>query len=92
MQKVCQNCKKNFEIDDEDFNFYEKIKVPPPTFCPRCRLARKLVWRNERSLYKRTCDFCKENIISMYKPNTLFPVYCHDCWWSDKLYRLGIFV
>lgn len=84
MEKNCQNCKKNFKIDSEDQNFYKKIAVPPPTFCPECRLARKLVWRNERSLYKRTCDLCKENIISMYKENAEFPVYCHDCWWSDK--------
>ncbi|MEI8174728.1 MAG: hypothetical protein WCG28_02135 [bacterium] len=82
--QVCQNCKKKFEIADEDFKFYEKIKVPPPTFCVECRLIRKLVWRNERSLYKRNCDLCKKNIISMYKTDAIFPVYCHECWWSDN--------
>jgi len=37
--KQCQNCKKDFTVEPEDFNFYEKIsgsasggKVPPPTF------------------------------------------------------------
>lgn len=84
MQKTCQACNINFEIEKEDLNFYEKIKVPPPTFCWKCRLARKLVWRNERSLYKRTCDLCKKNLISMYKADVPFPVYCHECWWSDK--------
>ena len=82
--KICQNCKKDFTIGDEDFNFYEKIKVPPPTFCWICRLARKLIWRNERSLYKRNCDLCKKSIISMFKQSAQFPVYCHECWWSDK--------
>ena len=84
MQKTCQTCKKDFGIEQEDLNFYEKIKVPPPTFCPKCRLARKLVWRNERSLYKRACDLCERNIISMFKPDAPFPVYCHECWWGDK--------
>jgi len=74
----------DFAIEPEDFNFYERVKIPPPTFCPQCRLARKLVWRNERSLYKRKCDLCKEDIISMYKPTAPFPVYCHECWWSDN--------
>jgi hypothetical protein len=32
--KICQNCKDEFEIEPEDFKFYEKIKVPSPTFCP----------------------------------------------------------
>jgi len=51
-QKVCQNCQKEFTIEPEDFAFYEKIKVPAPTFCPECQLKRKLVWRNERTLFK----------------------------------------
>jgi len=41
--KNCQNCKKDFTIEPEDFNFYEKIKVPPPTFCPECRLQRRIL-------------------------------------------------
>ncbi len=82
--RICQNCKSEFIIEPDDFSFYEKIKVPPPTFCPECRLVRKLVWRNERSLYKRKCDLCKAEIISMYKPEVEFPVFCSSCWWSDK--------
>lgn len=81
---ICQNCKTSFYIEPDDFNFYEKIKVPAPTFCPGCRLQRRAAWRNERSLHKRTCDLCKKNIISIYTPGARFPVYCHDCWWSDK--------
>jgi hypothetical protein len=34
---ICQNCKKDFTIELDDFRFYEKIKVPPPTFCPEYR-------------------------------------------------------
>ena len=55
--KKCQNCKKDFTIEVEDFNFYEKIKVPPPTFCPECRHIQRLASRNVKSLYKRVCDF-----------------------------------
>ncbi|KKP85763.1 MAG: hypothetical protein UR88_C0008G0008 [Candidatus Nomurabacteria bacterium GW2011_GWA1_35_8] len=82
--KVCQNCKKDFTIESEDFKFYEKIKVPMPTWCPECRLVRKILWRNERALYKRQCNNCKKNIISVYNSDSLFNIYCHDCWWSDK--------
>lgn len=84
-QKVnCQNCKNNFVIEPDDFSFYEKIKVPPPTFCPECRLQRRLMFRNERSLYKRICDLCKENIISVYSPKSIYKVYCPSCFHSDK--------
>lgn len=84
MNQTCQNCKNSFVIEPDDLSFYEKMKIPSPTFCVKCRLARRLAWRNERSLYHRNCDLCKNNMISMYKPNTHFPVYCHECWWSDK--------
>ncbi|MDO8641589.1 MAG: hypothetical protein Q7R33_08655, partial [Nitrosarchaeum sp.] len=42
------------------------------------------VWRNERKLYKRDCDLCKKSFIFMYPKDTIFPVYCRDCWLSDK--------
>ena len=80
----CQNCHKDFTIEPEDFLFYEKIKVPAPTFCPECRRQRRFCFRNERSLYKRKCDLCKKEGISMYSIEVPFPVYCHECWWSDK--------
>ncbi len=82
--RTCQNCKNQFAIEPDDFGFYEKIKVPPPTFCWRCRLQRRLTWRNERALYKRNCDLCQNPIFSMYPAGTKFPVYCHNCWFSDQ--------
>ncbi|MFA6177774.1 MAG: hypothetical protein WC694_02695 [Candidatus Paceibacterota bacterium] len=84
MQKVCQTCKKNFEIRPEDLIFYEQIKTVPPLYCPDCRAMRRLAFRNERTFYKRPCDLCKKDMISIYANNSPFTVYCHECWWSDK--------
>lgn len=83
-QKTCQNCKNQFTIEPDDFMFYEKMQVPPPTWCPDCRLQRRLAWRNERTLYRRPCDMCGTDRFSVYAPGTTFPVYCSDCFWSDK--------
>ncbi|KKP33223.1 MAG: hypothetical protein A2312_00825 [Candidatus Staskawiczbacteria bacterium RIFOXYB2_FULL_32_9] len=82
--KNCQNCKKDFVIEPDDFAFYEKIKVPPPTFCPECRLMRRYAWRNERVLYRRNCDLCEKSTVTIYSPNKPYKVYCPSCWWSDK--------
>ena len=81
---TCQNCQKDFTIEPEDFGFYEKIKVPPPTWCPECRMIRRMNFRNERSLYKQNCDLCKKSIFSMYDPKDKYIVYCNDCFNSDK--------
>jgi len=83
MQKVCKICKKDFEIRKEDLIFYDQIKVPPPLCCPDCRMQRRIAFRNERTLYKRACDLCKKDGISLYPTGTPFPVYCHKCWWGD---------
>jgi len=82
--KICQNCKADFQIEPEDFAFYEKIKVPAPMWCADCRMQRRLSFRNERHLYRRTCDLCKENIISIFHKDSPSTVYCQKCWWSDK--------
>ncbi|MCL4400002.1 hypothetical protein M1506_01865 [Patescibacteria group bacterium] len=82
--KICQNCKKEFLIEPEDFSFYEKMQVPPPTFCADCREQRRIAFRNERALYKRKCDLCGRTIISRVSPDKPYPVYCQECWWSDK--------
>ena len=82
--KECKNCKKDFVIEPDDFGFYEKIKVPPPTFCPECRFQRRMSWRNDTSLYNRKCDLCTESVVSMYAPDSGIIIYCNKCWWSDK--------
>ena len=82
--KQCQNCKKEFVIEPDDFTFYEKIKVPSPTWCPECRLIKRLAWRGERSLFKRKCNLCGKDKILLYSPEGPYTVYCYSCWWSDK--------
>src|SRR3989339_1862788 len=81
--KSCQNCKNNFTVESEDFLFYEKIKVPPPTFCPECRFKRRLMWRNNRSLYSRVCGLCSKKLVSYMKDDGV-PVYCLSCYPSDN--------
>lgn len=86
MKKNCQNCKKDFEIEKEDLNFYEKIKVPPPTWCPDCRIMRRMSYRNERNLYKRKCQAPGhgEEMISVFSPDKQDTIYCPTVWNGDS--------
>jgi len=76
--RKCVSCKADFTIESDDFGFYEKINVPPPTWCPRCRLIRRMSWHGYQILYKRKCDFTGEensaylNLVSDIKD-------CVDC-------------
>lgn len=80
---TCQNCRKDFVIEIEDFDFYEKIKVPPPTFCPFCRMIRRMSFGNLFKLYKRACDKCGQSVVCLYPSDKKHRMYCQACWWAD---------
>jgi hypothetical protein len=81
--KICQNCKKDFIIETEDFEFYKKISVPLPTFCSDCRLQRRLAAYNDRNLYKRNCDKCNVSIVSVFSAESDSKVFCTGCYFND---------
>ncbi len=82
--RTCQNCKQNFTIEVEDFDFYKKIDVPPPTFCWECRMQRRFAWRNERTFHKNICAATGKSIITGFAPDSGITVYDRDVWWSDN--------
>ena len=81
--KICQSCKAQFTIEPEDFKFYEKMKVPPPTFCPECRFQRRAMFRNERKLFWVKSGKSGKEILSLYPPEAGVVVYDEKEWWSD---------
>ncbi len=90
-KRDCQNCKKSFEIDTQDFEFYEKIsdknsevKVPAPTWCPDCRVQRRMQFFNQTKLYKRKCDGTGKMIFTTISADYPGKVYDIDYWWSDN--------
>lgn len=85
--KNCQNCKNDFTIESDDFSFYEKIKVPPPTFCPECQFVRRMIFRNQNTLHRRTDDAPDgggKKIISIYSEDKPLTVYNREYWWGDS--------
>jgi hypothetical protein len=80
----CQNCKKDFNIEPDDFSFYEKMKVPAPTFCMDCRRQRRFSYRNTHSLYKRKDSFSGKDIISVFSPDKNLVVIDQNVWWGDS--------
>jgi hypothetical protein len=92
MDPVCQACQQSFSITAEDLAFYQKVSpifrdqtvpVTPPTHCPSCRAQRRLLTRNNYTLYNRPCSRCQKTVIAIYAADKTYPVYCKECWWSD---------
>ena len=75
--KKCRLSGQEFFVTDKDLEFYDKVSpifagtkysIPSPTLCPDERLRRRMMYRNEITLYKRTCDLTGKAIISLYSP------------------------
>jgi hypothetical protein len=81
--KQCQNCKEGFTIKPDDFSFYEKIDVPAPTFCPECRMIRRLSWRNERFLFRREDAKNGGQLFSGFPAEADVVTYQNDDWFGD---------
>jgi len=81
--KNCQNCKQDFRIDPEDFDFYKKIDVPPPTFCPECRFYRRMSWRNEWHVFKKRDTHTGKEVFSLFPEESPVKIYEKEYWLSD---------
>ena len=51
----CLNCKKNYLIIPNEFDFYKKLEIPLPRFCPDCRHSRRFTARGPNRLWKSNC-------------------------------------
>lgn len=90
MQRTCAQCDAVIvELPGETAlrnkigGLLETGSLPNPTLCADCRMQRRMAWRNERMLYRRTCDASGKSIISVYGACAPFPVFERGEWWSD---------
>ena len=93
MKKKCRNCSQSFTVRERDLEFYEKVsptfnevkyQIPPPTLCPRCRLQRRMAYRNQIYVFLRPSSQSGKQIFSGYPEESPFPVYTSEEWWSDS--------
>lgn len=91
--KTCISCGVNFEFSKKDRDLLDKCvplidgqkyPLPEPEICPRCSLQHRQTFRNESSLYHRTCSKTGKKIIAMYPQDAPFPVYSPEVWFGDS--------
>ncbi len=57
----CQNCKNDFIIEPEDFDFYNKINIPIPHIAPMERIKNRINKLLPFKLFDRTCQCMGKN-------------------------------
>lgn len=81
---ICELTGLEFELSELECSLQQKLGVPAPKMLPAKQLQHRLIFRNERTLYKRTSSLSGKSIISIYSPDSPHQVYATDEWWGDQ--------
>lgn len=84
IKRTCSITGKQFEVSDQEQALREKFQVPLPIVHPFERMRYLMAFENVENLYPDTCDLCGKRVLSIWGSNPVFPVYCTECWHSDK--------
>ena len=81
-EKEKYNCTEAFKIIPQELEFYKKLNLPLPRYCPNCRHHQRLKNRNPFKLYTRTCqkEGCHNTFQTTYSPDRPEIVYCEKCY------------
>ena len=88
--RTCKMSGEPFAVFQSDLDFYEKISpviggkkfsLPIPTLSPEERWRRRLLFKNERALFKNTCALTGKPIISIHSPDSGFKAYSVAARW-----------
>jgi len=86
----CIECKKNFRILKQEFEWYKKMNVPLPRRCFDCRHRARMHMRNPRKLWERHCmcghaghghgERCDVFFETSYSPDRPEKIFCEQCY------------
>lgn len=91
----CKECGVDFAFTASEQAFYaEKGFQNEPSRCPSCRAARKQQtggrnnsgFRQQREMFDAVCSACGVTTQVPFKPTAGKPVYCRDCFQSNRNY------
>ncbi len=80
---ACERCRKNYRIIPQELAFYRTHMIPLPRLCPDCRYTDRLMTRNPRHLWQRTCADCQKPIQTSYAPDRPERVVCEECYLKE---------
>ncbi len=89
---TCRDCGREFVFTASEQEFFaQKGFTNEPGRCPECRAARKASrhdggfnGRRDREMYPAVCAQCGKDTQVPFQPRSDRPVYCSDCYSSQR--------
>lgn len=88
-------CATTFRIVPQELEFYKRMNLPLPKYCPNCRHYMRLRSRNPMKLWHRSCmcessghdheGVCTQEFETAYAPERKEIVYCESCYQKEIL-------
>lgn len=83
LNKVCTDCKKEFNIDSGDLDLYDKVGLKIPDQCFECRVRHHFAFCLFGKFRKGVSDLTGESLITVLPENPRYPIYKSHEWWGD---------
>ncbi|MCX6720680.1 MAG: hypothetical protein NTW11_02660 [Candidatus Staskawiczbacteria bacterium] len=80
-----EQCATAFKIILEELQFYRKMNLPLPRFCPSCRHYQRFRQRSPIKLWHRKCmkPGCQNEFETSYAPERPEIIYCESCYQQE---------
>jgi hypothetical protein len=82
--KICEHCKQNFTISEEELSLYEKVGIELPTLCFFCRVKIHLSFWMFGKFRKGVSALSGDSLITVLPENSRYPIYTLAEWYSDQ--------
>lgn len=80
---ACMTCDKKYRIAPLELSILQKLNIPLPTRCPKCRESDRFKKLNLPILRESTCANCEKPITTAFPEDTNKRIYCVDCYQKE---------
>ena len=84
LSKICEHCRQEFSIREEELTLYKKVDTELPTLCFDCRVKLHLSFWLFGKFRKDKSDLSGKSLITVLPEKTRYPIYTLTEWHSDK--------
>jgi hypothetical protein len=77
---ICEETGRPFKVVKEELEFYEKLGLPLPVYCPAQRTLNRLKLKSQNKLCDRDCSKCGVGVKSTFEAGGVEKVYCEKCY------------
>jgi formylmethanofuran dehydrogenase subunit E len=77
---LCEDTGRPFRIITQELEFYRKHHLPLPTKHQDTRFIELRQKRMPKEFHIANCEKCKQEMLSVYNPESGFKVYCETCY------------